>query len=351
MLDEEDVEALLQAVKMAATVKCPDGSEAGGCPYRRREPPHASGVGVSGLFRPSPAARRRFRGELFDAASVDVAVRFSAGIACGLPTADRVNNVGLALWVDRAREQDQAQGADQAALVALNVALFPTVDPVVFPKFLLAAHQAHEAHVARRTHEAGRDAEEASDPLATFARENPLAVSGILLYGRALERGLPRGYDEATYHGAHAFWFDCGGGRKLLARYRWEPAAGDRTRRTASVDGPSSGDWSADAKTLAGALIEQLDRRGAVHFTLVLEIAGPSQRPDDPSSSWPETLERFIAGELVLDRCRGEEFEDLRFTPWYPPVGICPDPEDHVMGARQAVYPRTHRQTSPQPPR
>ena len=247
--------------------------------------------------------------------------------------------------------QDQAQGADRAALVALNVALFPTVDPVVFPKFLLAAHQAHEAHVARRTHEAGRDAAEASDPLATFARENPRAVSGILLYGRALERGLPRGYDEATYHGAHAFWFDCGGGRKLLARYRWEPAAGDRTRRTPSVDGPSSGDWSADAKTLAEALIEQLDRRGAVHFTLVLEIAGPSQRPDDPSSSWPETLERFIAGELVLDRCRGDEFEDLRFTPWYPPVGICPDPEDHVMGARQAVYPRTHRQTSPQPPR
>ena len=81
----------------------------------------------------------------------------------------------------------------------------------------------------------------------------------------------------------------------------------------------------------------------------MLEIAGPSQRPDDPSSSWPENLERFIAGELVLDRCRGDEFEDLRFTPWYPPVGIWPDPGDRVMGARQAVYPRTHRQPSPQP--
>ena len=149
MLDEQAVEALLQAVKMAATVKCPDGSEAGGWPSAA-EPPHASGVGVSGRFRPSPAARRRFRGELFDSASVDVAVRFSTGIACGLPTADRVNNVGLALWVDRGREQDETQGADRAALVALNVALFPTVDPVVFPKFLLAAHQAHEAHEARR---------------------------------------------------------------------------------------------------------------------------------------------------------------------------------------------------------
>ena len=350
MLDEEDVEALLQAVKMAATVKWPDGSEAGGCPYRRREPPHASGVGVSGLFRPSPAARRRFRGELFDAASVDVAVRFSAGIACGLHTADRVNNVGLALWVDRARSRTRrrvrpgrSRRPERGALPDRRSGRVPEVPP-------------------------GRASGPRSSCSAPYARGGP-GCRGGLGPARHLRQGEPprRLRHPALRTGPRAGPSprvrrgDLPRGARVLVRLRRGtevagalPLGAGRRRSDAPhcVGGRSFIRRLVGRRQDAGRGADRSARpQGAVHFTLVLEIAGPSQRPDDPSSSWPETLERFIAGELVLDRCRGEEFEDLRFTPWYPPVGICPDPEDHVMGARQAVYPRTHRQTSPQPPR
>jgi catalase len=316
---------LLNAVRRAATLDT-DGHHGspGGCPLGRK-PPHGRGIGCSGRFFPSAAGRRRFTGALFDADALPVDVRFSTTIAGALGAATRVNNVGLALWVG----SDQGIPRSPGSLVAANLALFPTADPYLFPLFLDATHRSAQAPPGA----------ERSDPLTLFAAQHPETVSGTLLYGRALRRGLPTSYAEATYHGAHAFWFSERAGGTALARYHWEPFAGDRTRWDPAADVHGMGDWSADPGLLADALVERIQSQGAARFTLALELATPSERPGDPSQSWPEALVRFVAGELVLDHCRGDDFEDRLSAPWEPPRGIARDPADAVMDARSDVYP------------
>jgi catalase len=131
----------------------------------------------------------------------------------------------------------------------------------------------------------------------------------------------------------HAFSFARRDGSVTWARYRWEPAAGDRTLH----------EWDTDSSVLGDELTTRLSRWGAVRFTLVLELAGADQRTDDPSAFWPETLERFIAGELVLTEYRGSDLERHRFSPAEPPAGIDWDPDDRVLQARGRIYPMAPR--------
>lgn len=324
-------DVLLSAVRQAATLGGADARPTG--PAGRR-PPHAHGIDVGGRFHPTAAARRRYAGDLFDGDPVPVWGRFSATIGGAVGAADRLNNVGLALWVDPdgTHRPDRADGSPPGCLVAVNLGLFPTADPTLFPAFLQASHLAGEPR-----------ADGEPDPLSAFAAANPGVVAGILLYGRARQRGLPTGYAEATYHGNHGFWFTRRRGRPELVRYRWEPAAGDRTRRAPDADDRAPGDWSADSAALAEELVVRLERHGSARFTLVLEVGGPSQAPGDPSKSWPETLERFVAGELVVDTCLGRCFEQALAMPWKPPTGIATAGDDRVMQARAAVYPLARR--------
>ena len=326
-MDRRKAEVLLNAVRLAATLDATDRHPEG--PAGRR-PPHARGIDVSGRFHPSPAARARFRGELFDGDPVPIWGRFSATIGGAVGAANRLNNVGLSLWVDPdgTHPPDRTDRTPPGSLVAINLGLFPTAEPTLFPAFLQASHRAGQPPTAGEP-----------DPLSHFAADHPGVLAGILLYGRARQRGLPTSYAEATYHGNHGFWFARRGGRPELARYRWEPAAGDRTRRAPGADDRSPGDWSEDSTALSSELVERLERHRTVRFTLVLDLGGPSQAADDPSSSWPETLERMVAGELVVDSCLGQCFEQARATPWQPPQGISPDRGDLVMQARKHVYP------------
>jgi hypothetical protein len=75
-----------------------------------------------------------------------------------------------------------------------------------------------------------------------------------------------------------------------------------------------------------------------VRFTLVLEVAGPAQRIDDPSEFWPETLERLVVGELVLTDWLGDGLEKCQFNPAEPPAGIDWHRDDRVLTTRGRVY-------------
>ena len=291
-----DAQELLEATREAARSRF-QGEYAYG-----RLPPHAYGVKTVGVFHPNPMTKR-FGGAIFQGEPSDVHVRFSVmgGGNAGLDHGP--NNLGLAVRFPGDRD-----------LLAVNTALFPVKNPAQFPDFL---------------EQVLGDPQTTWGPVEQFLKENSESIMATIAFGRSRRRGRPASFAEATYHGAHAFWLALAeeSGSELLARYRWQPAAGDRAGHS----------WADAQRVLREELVERLDTAGEVRFTLVLEVAGAAQHADDPREFWPETLERLIAGELVVKEV-DPSGEDLAFRADQPPTGWRPDPCDKVMEARAEVY-------------
>ena len=102
----------------------------------------------------------------------------------------------------------------------------------------------------------------------------------------------PDSYATIPYYGVHAFRFvDADGGARFV-RYTWLPEAGEArlSLRMAKAQGRDY---------LQHEIRDRL-AKAPVRFTLELQVAGPGDDPDDPSSAWPEHRERVNAGTLEI---------------------------------------------------
>ena len=113
-----------------------------------------------------------------------------------------------------------------------------------------------------------------------------------------------------TYFGIHAFkWIDASGTERFV-RYTLEPEfeAEKLSVKAAKKAGPDY---------LQHELAERLSR-GPITFKLVLTIAEPGDRTDDPSSSWPNGRRRVHAGTIaveLIDHTRDTGDDVLVFDP------------------------------------
>jgi catalase len=102
----------------------------------------------------------------------------------------------------------------------------------------------------------------------------------------------PPSYAMRSYYAIHAFkWIDADGGERWV-RYRWVPEAAEEriSDEEAKRLGPDY---------LQQEIAERLGRE-PVRFSLELQVAGPGDGIDDPTSVWPAERERVNVGTLEL---------------------------------------------------
>jgi catalase len=142
----------------------------------------------------------------------------------------------------------------------------------------------------------------------------------------------PVSYATTTYFGVNSFKFVNENGAVTIGRYQLLPDAG---RHFLSKD--------ESAKAATNYLedeIRQRVARGAVRFKVVLQLAAPGDKIDDPSVAWASTNKITTLGTLtvasVVPDSEATE-RALMFLPALLPAGI--EPADPMIQFRNKTYP------------
>ena len=234
---------------------------------------HAKGTLCKATFTATPEAAQLTRAAHMQGDPVAATVRVSNG--GGDPDVPDyqpdVRGLAVKLYLPDGTRTD---------IVTQTVPRFPVRTPEAFAELMLA--QRPSPAMAWR--------------MPVFLARNPRAL--VTLPG-----GLPAlkpiaSYATCTYYGTHAFRFlDADGGSRFV-RYKFVPEAGDARLSLR------------EAKRRGRDYLQQdiRDRlqRGRVRFTLELQIAGPGDAVDDPTSVWPSERERVRAGMLELTELETE---------------------------------------------
>ena len=148
-------------------------------------------------------------------------------------------------------------------------------------------------------------------------------------------------YATTAYFGVNSFKFVNEKGAVTIGRYQLIPDAGRHFLSTDEI-----------AKVAANYLEDEIRQRvvhGAVRFKVVLQLAAPGDKIDDPSVAWASTNEITMLGTLtvasVVPDSEATE-RALMFLPALLPAGI--EPADPMIQFRNKTYPVSYegRQSS-----
>jgi catalase len=269
---------------------------------------HAKGVVLLGNFVPSAEAASVSKALHFKH-EVPVTVRFSAnsGIPKIADTDPRAGPRGLAI---KFRLPD---GSD-TDLVTHSYNGFMAKNPEEFQQFFLAAA-------------GSKPGVPSPTPIEGFQETHPAAKAFL-----TTRDPPPVSYATTTYFGVNSFKFVNEKGAVTIGRYQLLPDAG---RHFLSKD--------ESAKAATNYLedeIRQRVARGAVRFKVVLQLAAPGDKIDDPSVAWASTNKITTLGTLtvasVVPDSEATE-RALMFLPALLPAGI--EPADPMIQFRNKTYP------------
>ena len=269
---------------------------------------HAKGVDLEGVFRPGDSASAVSHAPHLQKTSVPITVRFSnfAGILA-IPDTDPLaapRGMSIRFHLPDGSETD---------IVAHSFNGFPAATADEFREFLLALASSGPG-VAKPT------------PLDVFLGSHPIATA-------FLESQLPPpvSYGTVSYFGVNAFKFTNAQGAVTFGRYQIRPVDGDRSlpKAEAAKAGPDY---------LSKEIGERL-ARGPVRFRLLLEVADPGDKIDDPSIAWPETRTKVQLGGIEITRAVADNAaaeRRLLFLPGAVAPGI--EAADPMIKARSDAY-------------
>jgi catalase len=268
---------------------------------------HAKGTLCHGTFTASPDAAQLTSAAHMQGEPVPVTVRVSNG--SGNPNhPDYVPDVrGLAV-------KFYLPNGSRADIVCQSIPRFPVRTPEEFVELLRAQHR--DVGMLWR--------------VPVFAARHLYAMPAIAAGLPALRP--PVSYATCRYYGVHAYRWVGGDGGSRYVRYTFQPEAGDQRL------GPRAA--KARGRDYLQEEIRARMERGPVRFTLELQIAGPSDNVDDPSSVWPRERERVAAGTLELtglDTEREQAGDILVFDPTRVTDGIELS-NDPVLQFRHPAY-------------
>lgn len=270
---------------------------------------HAKGVICTGAFAPTPEAAALTRAPHMAGPAVPAVVRFSNG--GGNPRVpDYVPDVrGLAVSF-------RLPDGSSTDIVSQTVPRFPFRDQDGFVD-LLRATTPGPAAVYR---------------LPLLLIRNPRSIRGLRSNLKAIG-SLPASFASRPYFAFHAFKWIAADGSERWVRYTWRPAATDPDLERAEAKRRGR-DYLFDE-------LRQRLERGPVQMTLELQIAGPGDDTDDPSSVWPADREHVTAGTLEVSAIDPDADDGMIFDPTRLIDGIEPS-NDPVLRFRPLAYSLSH---------
>ncbi len=270
---------------------------------------HAKGVDLTGEFRPSSSAAAVSKAPHLQTASVPITVRFSnfPGATTVPDTDGRSSPRGLSI-------KFHLPDGSVTDIVSHSFNGFPAPNADEFRALFIAIGSSGPT-AAKPT------------PLDVFLGAHPVARN-------FLETQIPPpvSYATVSYFGVNAFKFTNAKGEVTYGRYQIRPFAGDHSLPKDEL-----------AKAAPDYLAKEVRERvahGPIEFKLMLEIAEPGDKLDDPSVAWPPTRRKIELGTIeitqaVSDNAAAER--QLLFLPAALPPGI--EAEDPMIKVRSAAYP------------
>jgi catalase len=269
---------------------------------------HAKGVILEGMFTPSASAASVSKAAHLQKQKkpVPVTVRFSDG--SGLPTVPDTDEMPRGMAVKFALPD----GA-KTDIVLLSYNGFPVATAEEFRDFLLAISAS------------GPDAPKPT-AFEKFLGAHPTAKAFV-----EAPKPPPVSFATLAYFGINTFKFTNAGGAVTFGRYQILPVTGQKflTKEQVSKSGP---DYLVDE-------IGERVRRGPVKFKMVLQVAEPSDKIDDPSIAWPDSRKKVELGTIAITKTTTQSHtaDTLLFLPGAVVPGI--EAADPMIAMRSAAYP------------
>jgi catalase len=269
---------------------------------------HAKGVILEGTFTPSAAAASVSKAAHLQGGkdSIPVTVRFSDG--SGLPTVPDTDEMPRGMAV-----KFSLPDGTKTDIVVLSVNGFPVATSEGFGEFLLAISAS------------GPDAPKPT-ALDKFLSSHPSAKA----FAEA-PKPPPVSYANLAYFGINTFKFTNAKGVATFGRYQLQPVDGERflTKEQVSKMRPDY---------LVNEIGERV-RRGPAKFKLMLQVAEPGDKIDDPSIAWPDSRKKVDLGTIAISKATTESHtaDKLLFLPGSVVPGI--EAADPMIAIRSAAYP------------
>ncbi len=272
---------------------------------------HARGLCCDAIFTPTPEAAALSRAAHLQAA-VPAVVRFSN--ASPRPDApdpgQGVAGMAVKFLLSDGRETD---------IVAVNLPVFFVRKPEHFIDLTRAS---------RPDPGTGRPS---PARVLRYGLRHPEALRAIVHAARH-QRSVMASRLETRYFALHAFRWTAAGGARIFVRYELEPEAGER-------EIPRAEARARGRDFLEKDLAERL-ARGPAGFRLIVQLAEPGDRTDDPTRPWPRSRRRVNVGRLEITGMTADQdsgCEHRVFDPTRVVDGIDLS-DDPVLSARRDAY-------------
>ncbi len=293
-------------------------------------PVHAVGIGATGYFVPSNAARNFTHAEQFQGGQVPVTLRFSNGSGSPVEHDSALDVRGMAV-------KFHLKDGGESDLIAITLPIFFAQNPEEFLQFAAAGVPVPDKPenwlqrfwdmLQLRTPARPPDLpEDGTAGVIRYANTHMAARPGTVA---ATMLVTPASYGRAAYHALHTFKLIAADGGVTFGRFDWEPVAGVEPFLEKGVHN----------QFLHQELRERI-KRGPIRFVLRMNIAGQGDDLGDPTKVWDTTRVRVVLGELWITGLaddNGAGCERLSFNPTRLAPGIeCSD--DPVLAARRGAY-------------
>ncbi len=272
-------------------------------------PAHAKGLLVTGLFTPSPRARKLTYAPHVRGASTPVTVRFS-------------NSTGIPLLPDNDANADPRGLAIRFHLgehvhtdiVSHSTDGFPTRTGEEFLEFLQAVAESESS-------------QELPSPIEKFLGAHPAALAFV-----QTPKPMPASFATERYFGVTAMLFTNEEGLRRYGRYRIVPESGEEHLSPGEAK-------KRDADFLFNEIKQRLESR-AVEFRILVQLANAGDIVNDSTIHWPDDRETFELGTVALTAVtpdNAREQQKIIFDPIPRVEGIEPS-DDPLLELRAAVY-------------
>jgi catalase len=272
---------------------------------------HAKGVVLGGTFTPTASATSVSKAIHLHKkkTAVPVTVRFSA--ATGLPaipdTDPGASPRGMAV-------KFHLPNGSQTDIVVNSFNGFPVATAAELRDLFLAIG-------------ATKPGDPQPTALDTFLNSHPTAKAAF----EAPKPAPPVSYATLAYFGVNSFKFTNAKGSVTFGRYQLQPVAGEQSLSNEQAS-------TMEPDYLSNEIRERV-RRNPIKFKLLVQVAEPNDKIDDPSVAWPDTRKKVELGTITITKAVKDSQaaeKKLLFVPGAVVAGI--EPADPMIAARSAAY-------------